>query len=465
MPPEDDVVDTAVRVPPAARVRRWVAANRVDLLLVGLALVALGPFVQEYTAQPASRYSLSAAIWDHHTVSLDRYDDVVGIDHVEQGDGEIRSDKAPLQPILAVPFYAVHRLVGGEPATRLRFEENLGLWWVTLWSSVLPFAALLVVMRRVAASVAPSSHAVFASLAIGFSTVMLSYATQLYGHVLAALFAFAAWAIARSDRAAPGRLALAGALAGASVAIEYQMVLVAGCLLVAVTLRHRRRALWFAVGALPAALLLAGYQWIAFGDPATIPYTFKEHHRSGLVGISLPSPGNALRILAGPRGLVFTGPIALLALGGAVVQMCRAGARLTSDAAVAFAAFAALLWVQAGGSEPPYGGESAGPRYLIAALPFLAAPLAAVWRSVPRAAVAASFYGLVALSSTVLVLHLVPDGGWTPGNHLRRLVDEGPVPTVWTMALGPAGWVVHGATVAFVLQRLALTQRTARRAS
>ena len=57
-------------------------AHRIDVLLVLLALAVLRLFVQMLSAQPASRYALTAALWDHQTVNLGRYREVLGVDQI-----------------------------------------------------------------------------------------------------------------------------------------------------------------------------------------------------------------------------------------------------------------------------------------------------------------------------------------------------------------------------------------------
>ena len=84
---------------------------RAPMALALLLLVVVGPVVQEYTAPTAPRYTLAAALWEHQTLELDRYQQNVFIDRLEL-DGHLYSDKAPGQPFLSVPAYASARLVG-----------------------------------------------------------------------------------------------------------------------------------------------------------------------------------------------------------------------------------------------------------------------------------------------------------------------------------------------------------------
>src|SRR5439155_1752172 len=149
--------------------------------------------------------------------------------------------------------------LGGEPATHRRIRHNLGLWLVTLWSAGLPAAGIAVLARHAARRVdAGAAVATAAALALG--TLLVVFATALYGHVLAAFLAFAAYLVATGPPRAR-RLAAAGALAGAAVLVEYPLALLAGAIALVVVVRARTQAVWFVLGAVPPALALLAYQW------------------------------------------------------------------------------------------------------------------------------------------------------------------------------------------------------------
>src|SRR6267378_7588233 len=134
--------------------RSGVMTDRHIALLLGLvALVAFGPIVAGDSAQPASRYSLTAALAEHHSVDLGPYRQVLGVDRAVYR-GHLRSDKPPGQPLLAVPPYLIGRAFGAEPATQIHAHGDLGLWWSTLWSATIPFAILLGLMFLACARVA-----------------------------------------------------------------------------------------------------------------------------------------------------------------------------------------------------------------------------------------------------------------------------------------------------------------------
>jgi 4-amino-4-deoxy-L-arabinose transferase-like glycosyltransferase len=434
------------------RIGQFLRRGEVAIALVVLALLA--PLVQPLTAQPASRYDLTAALVDHHTVSLDRYAGVLGTDRAEHH-GDLRSDKAPGQPILSIPVYAVFRALGGEAATHRRLDRNLGLWWVTLWSAVIPMALLAALTYRVARAI-DRRAAIWAALSMALATPMLAYGSQLFGHVLAAAAGYAAWVAARPREASARRLLIAGLFAGLATITEYPAAIVLVVVGVVVLLRHRRsprRLAAYGIGAAAMGLVGALYQHAAFGSVFSVSYEHRTGHDHGLFGIDPPQIGRFVSFLGGPRGLLATAPIVFIALAG-IVFLLRRKDVWRVDAAVALAVFAGFVLVEIG-MDDLWHGEAFGPRYLIPALPFLVVPLTAIWRRVQPLAVIAAVYGaLTCLLPTITTL-LTPPGSFATFQHLDFLRAGGTVPTLWTMALGKtAGWAVYAVIVAVALLHL-----------
>lgn len=420
----------------------------VPVALVLFVLVVLGPLVPRWTAQPASRYTLTAAIAEHGTVDLQRYKSALGVDHAVYK-GRLRSDKAIGQPLLDVPFYLVGRAFGAEPAEKMRNWGDLGLWCSTLWSSMVPFAILLVLMYRRARRVV-ARYAFAATFAIGFGTFILPHAVHLYGHVLTALFGFAAFAVAEDADDRPSRLLLAGFLAGAAVATEYHAVIVAGVVFVYVALRARRRAGWMLLGAVPPAIVIGIYQWRAFGAWYHTPFAYYGGVLNGTSsgGYSVPGWRNIDAIFLGSRGLLLVSPIVLLAFGAAIRFARRSTGVIRTHAVVATAIMGGYLLLCAGWSGTPLL-EEPGPRYAIPALPFLVVPLAAVWPKFPRLARAATAVGAVFMFAAAFTLILLK-AGQTPLTYVRYVATGAFSRNVWAMALGRFGWIPYAVSVTLV---------------
>jgi hypothetical protein len=434
--------------------------NRIDCALVVLVLAVVAPIVAENNAQPASRLDLTASLVEHHSVDIAGYP--LGVDYsIYHG---FRSDKAPGQPILATPAYALAKVVGAETASRLRQNKNLTLWWVTLWSATLPFALLLVLMRRTAVRYAPH-RALVATVALGFCTLLAPYAINLYGHMLAALFAFGAWSLLSRPGGDARRLFVVGLLVGLAVFVEYEAAVVALVLLVYTAVRFRSRVGWYVLGAIPGAVALVSYQWVAFGAPWHTPQAsyvgnLNGHHANGLrfplshIGELLWNPS---------RSLLITSPLVLVAVGCAAIAARQAVGDVRAHAWVALGVFIGYVLVVAS-SDATTMGEHPGPRFLVVAIAFLAVPLAAMWNRVRGFALIASAWGAFVMGMATFSSLLLGEGESLLHADFARIAHHSFSPTLWSMSLGDLGVVVYVVTIAaatWLLLRAASTPELA----
>lgn len=416
------------------------------LAFVLVLAAVLVPLIKPYTAQPASRYSFTAALWDDHSRVLDDY--LVGIDRIEV-DGHVYSDKAPGQPYLAVPFYALYRLVGGDPAREVHINGDLGLWWVTLWTSVVPALVLAALMWERVARL-DRAHAWFAAGAMSFGSLLLPFGAELYAHLLCATLLFGAWTLL-SPTARRRMPLLGGLLAGVAVASEYPSALVLLPMVAALALRREAGVLVrFGFGLVPGGVALLAYQALAFGDASTISYSSKASTFDGV-----PKLGHLVQILIGSRGMLIFTPVVVAGVVGLVLLVRDRGPDQI-DAAVGLGCFGVLLWLQSSWGNP-WGGEMPGPRYLIPALPFLAVGVARARASRPTLMTVLVAVSVGSMLFPTVASHLVPEGASTVGAQVRYLLDGEAAESLLTLVFGPAGWLVHAAVVAIAVRHAALT--------
>lgn len=424
-----------------SRLRRLVSAWRSELLLAAVVALVVVPVLQPLMAQQISRYALTAALADSQTVAIEDYRDLIGVDRAER-DGVLYSDKAPGQPVLAIPAYLFYRTLGGAEATEASALGDLGLWAVSLVSAALPAVALAVLMRRFALRFAPQ-RATEAALALSLGTMLLPFGTQLFSHVLSALLGLAAYLLATTARTSRSHLLGAGAVAGVAVTVEYTMGVLAVIVGVAVLARAPdRRALvraggWYALGGIPFALLLGWYHDAAFGGPLEVGYRYSQFstHQGGIVGVRPPLPGMTAQVLLAERGLFVMTPIALLGAIGLVALLVRhIGPR--PDAWAALVIFGAFVSI-AGGWSNPWAGASPGPRYITPGLPFLAGGVAHVWQRWPRVSTGAAVAGGFAMGIATFTMPLAqPTEPWALLHWLTRAREGRWADTLLTGALG-----------------------------
>ncbi len=397
-----------------------------------------GPVVQLLMAHQASRLALTAAVVDHGTVRIDAYEGILSVDFAER-DGHLYSDKAPGQPFLAVAPYAVARAVGAEPGETERFFDNLTLWWVSLWTSVIPAAALAVMMRRFCLRVTGDARAATAAaVTVSFGTLLLPFSTVLFSHVLAAALCFGAYRVIDEDDASPTRLAAAGLLVGTAVLTEYTAGIVVLILGVMVVIRHRARALAFAAGGIPAILLLGLYNTITWGSPTSFSYdysgAFGDFHEQGLFGVRVPSLSLTSQVLFGERGLLTLTPIVMVGVAGLVLlARGRATRQVGVVGLVVFAAFVALQ----GGWFSVTAGASPGPRYAVIGIPFVAVGVARVWRDSRATVVIAGVLGAIPMLLAILTNPLAqPTETFAAGHWALRVATGRFGQTLLTPSLG-----------------------------
>ncbi len=427
--------------------------RRVARALFVMVVVFLGPLVAPRTAQPASRDALTAAIVDHGTVDLGRYRSMLGIDHAIY-EGHLRSDKGPGQPALAAPFYAAARLVG-VPAVSAEspVRGDLMLWWLTLWSAVVPFALLGALVYRRCARAAPRT-ALVATFAIMGGSIALPHAVNLYAHALSALLGYAAYSLIADRVATRASMFFVGLLAAAAVATEYHLVIVAVVVAALAARRNARLVGWCALGAAGPIAALAWYQARAFGAPWHTPFAYYAGSLGGTThgGYSAPRWPWFYDAMLGNRGLLITSPIVLVGVAAAIGLVVVGHAR-RPEAVVALVVFAAYVVLVAGWSGTPWL-EEPGPRYVIPAIPFLAVPLALCWSQVRGVASIAALWGgfLMVAATTTVVLVATND---TPLNaYVNRVAKHRFLPSVWSIEFGTAGIWLYAASAALAVYSL-----------
>ena len=339
---------------------------RFEALVLGLVALAALPVVNLTGPQDRTRYELTRHVVLYHTLTLEPslFDRAVF-------DGKTYSDKAPGMSFLAIPGYEIERVAGIAKAPKdWQDEGDLSLWLLRVLTSGLLFLVSVLIVGRLAERFVIGTGAVTAAV-FGTATLAAPLAPTFFEHDAAGAFAIAAFAlVVRGNRRRV--LAAAGLCAGVAVLFEYATALAAVVLAVLCAVRYGRRAAWFLLGGLPAALALAGYDWAAFGSPFHLSYRYivgrleeRQHH--GFFGIGLPTLHGLRDVLVVDRGLLVFSPVLVAAAVG-LVLMWRRGHR--AEALVAGVVTVAFLFSDAG-YFLPYGGGSPGPRFFAAALPFL----------------------------------------------------------------------------------------------
>ena len=158
---------------------------------------------------------------------------------------------------------------------------------------------------------------------------------------------------------------------------------------------------------MPGLALLGAYDWAAFGAPWHNPLsysvtTFQGVTMGGTAGVHAPTLHSALLVFGSSRGLLVASPVLAAAAAG-LWLLWRRGLR--AEALLCAAVTVAFILGECGYGNP-YGGRSPGPRYLVAALPFLSLGLAPMFERRWILTTVLAAISLVAMTTLMLTWQL-----------------------------------------------------------
>jgi hypothetical protein len=331
---------------------------------------------------------------------------------------------------LAIPAFEVERLAGiAKEPRRWESKGDPSLWLIRVLTSGLLFLVSVFIVGRLGERIVAGTGAATAAI-FGVATLAAPLAPTFFEHDAAGAFAIAGFAFAWLGKRS-WAIALAGLFAGTAVLFQYATGLIALALLGYAAWRHRWRALWFIAGAVPPALALGAYDWVAFGSPFHLSYRYianayteSQHH--GFFGIGVPTLGGLKDVLVGTRGLLYFSPVLVAAAVG-LWLLWRRGIR--AEALLAAGVVVLFLLLNAG-YFLVYGGGTPGPRFFGPAVPFLALGLPYVLARWPRPTLVLAFVSAVLTTVDALSwgVRRSLDTAWFPS---RNEISK----TIWT-------WVV-----------------------
>ncbi len=377
-----------------------------------LAVIVIPVFPHFPSPNEFTRWLLAASIVEHRTVEVSRLVRLFGprFEDLSEADGRLYSNKAPGLAILTIPGYLVGRALAGPPSPH---SMRIVLTSMRIVGSTLPTVLLAVLFLRLG-----GDRAVTPIWILLFATPLFTYGLLLFSHAIVAAALFGAWV---ALYALPERHGLiAGVLIGLATCCEYP-ALIPGLLLVAgvAVIRSWKTVGGIVGGGMPFAIALGVYNWIAFGSPFTLSTfydrlpEYRELGRSALFGVHLPSPVVLLHLLFDPgRGLLIFSPVLLLCIP-AYMAAQRALAR---EAFWTLVATPLSIIIFYSGYPNWHGGWATGPRYIVAAIPFLVFPM--IYRDGGIIEALLGGWAAAAVVITSLVFPFVPVGFVFPWSSL-----------------------------------------------
>jgi hypothetical protein len=439
------------------------ARPRFELALLALVAVATLTPLAPSNPQDQSRMCLAQAL-THGRLSNDAC--LAGQSDFASYGGHLYTDKAPGLSLIELPSVALLH-----PLPPSHHKLDFRLWLTRVLSVGLALLACAFLVGRVAEGIAPGFGSItLVTFALG--TIVGSLAQLSFEHVPAALALFGTFLLAWARKPF-----LAGLAGGAAILIEYEAGISIVLFGAYVAVRGLPGLLRYVTGVLPGAVLLAAYDWAAFGAPWRLSYRyvssdFLAKQSSGFFGIGIPSASGLFAVLSGNGGVLFVSPVLVLAGYG----LFRLRGRYPLEMLVS-AAVVVLMALLDSGYWLPYGGTSPGPRYVAPAIPFLALGLAAAFAWRPRLTLVLA----IASIATTTAIDLVWANGtfgmrntvWgellrVPSSRGASIYSQAMVGNV-VSELGPGKWlgavvVVMAALAALVLGIRSMPWRSIREA-
>jgi hypothetical protein len=359
-------------------------------IITGLALCAfayLYPFPYQARLNNPNenvRFYMTAALVENGTYAIDAMRERWGwVNDAAVSGGHVYSVKAPGTSFLGIPGYAIYLFVAQNLGWQ--FDRIEALWACRLTATILPtliwlYLFFLWLCRR---SRDPFIRdAVFISVALG--SFLYGYGLIFVSHTVSAAAAFGAFMLLYQQHPYAdtkrhySHAFLAGLLTAGVTLFEYPGLFCS--VLLAFygfwVIRPFTRLLAFCVGGFLPTLVMAHFQWRAFGNPFTPGHMMVEtealrvaHHR-GFFGAEGPSWQALYGLLFDPgAGLLPLTPILAFALIGFIPLLVDRRSRF----ATTFAALIVSVTIAAICSMNNWrGGWTIGPRYLALVVPFLA---------------------------------------------------------------------------------------------
>jgi hypothetical protein len=307
------------------------------------------------------------------------------------------------------------------------------IWTLGLLGVVAPATLLLLLVRALAERIEPG-YGTAAAVTLGVATLVMPFATLFFSHILAAMLAFAAFALLWREREGEPRVPLvagAGLLAGLAVTTEYPLA-IAGAVVGLYAISRGdvvRRGAAYTAGVVVGVVPLVIYNLWAFGslthssyDDAVAVQGASGHavlglNDGGFFGIGQPSLEVAAKLLFSGRGLLTLSPVLALGAVGTVLLYRRgrhAEALTIGGVALAYLVYNSGYWL-------PFGGGSPGPRFLVPVLPFLAVPIAIAYRRFPATTLVLAVPSALLMVAGTTTLPLIGDGDIGAWGHLLNV--------------------------------------------
>lgn len=321
-----------------------------------LAMYLLPIFFNGGSANDLTRWATTVSLVENNSFEISRTQNLTGgefSDVTKLADGKIYSNKPPGISLLSAPFYAITRVIIGQPT-----RENVRTSWFVMRFIISSLPLLLLAVWLHSSEVDAYSLGILL-----FATPLFPYSLLYYSHVLVAVLVYLAFRlIYDARRVFPERCFWSGLLLGFSLLCEYSAIvplIIFGIGLNFTEPRDRfRRVIFYMAGFAPFIFILAVYHQIIFGSP----FAFVSHYE-----LAYPTLSGVYQFLISPsHGLFFFSPVLIFSVFTFFDSEHSGFKRHRIKVATIVFTFIAVI-----GFAEKYSGEAVGARHLIIIIPLM----------------------------------------------------------------------------------------------
>lgn len=354
-----------------------IKTHKIEILLFLLFFISYAYFINGFhSANEGSSLALTKAIVNYHKFSIDEYKDLASVD-ISYYNGHFYSDKDIGRALFAIPIYILNKMLG--------FTSDIQAFLsVELMTAFFSAASIVLLYQLVLFLKGSRGTALILAFVYGFATILFSFSKTFFAHPYSAffsLFGFLTMLVAMKGESKK-YLIYSGIFFGISVLMEYTNIFVVAIFfLYYLYKKHFENIPFFIIPFLVLTTIIPFYNYAIFGNFFETTYNYQYSYgniESIYFRADFLKEGLNGNLFSSWRGLFYYSPILIFSALGFFYWFKDDKDKIL-PAMLVLSFISILIFYSA---TPAWrGGNSYGPRYLIAVMPFIVLP---IWRVIEK---------------------------------------------------------------------------------
>lgn len=377
--------------------------NSINIVLFAICLISYSYFYQSGQHNENSRFDQIRSVIENNTWEIDKF--AHNSADIIEYQNHVYPNKAPGTTYLGIPAWYIASKLVKILGVNTKLADHLVCYLTTVimvssLSALLSISLLNLLRMRLA-----EPYALGLTLSFAFGTIAFPFSTLFFSHQIVAALLFFSFALlvnlknrlTHLNQIIPSHkinliIVLSGACLGFGITTEYPVAIGIPWLILycATSFHYIKAPLMYCLGVFLGLIPLFAYNlkvygklfYSAYSVYAEIPNPIFEQHKSGFLGVSLPSIENLWLILfSEQRGLFFLNPTLIFTFLSIPLLLKSNSQRKESLVSLCIV-ISFIIFNASYGSGLIYagGGASIGPRHIIPMLPFAIYCLSDCWK-------------------------------------------------------------------------------------